>query len=176
MADLKQLAPPHFHETLAAIDVPAVMIAICAAKRASCRWANSPRPCWRFSRCVVAIGQSRACDGRRPCWNFATDCTAPRVVCAPVAPAKPLSGLQYSLAASNTEAESWRAAQSFSRCFWHRRAHASFLSALRRRVSAVELPLDHCKLSMTCNNSYRALVTCGASIDEINTFASISPP
>jgi glycerate 2-kinase len=171
MADLKGLARQIFHETLAAIDIPAAM----------------QRKLWRdgsilhcgdelvvdlrlFERvCVIAIGKAAHAmlNGLVPVVppNLAFD----GVVSAPTVPALAIGGVQYFVAGHPIpDQQSWAAAEAIlallATC--DKRTLVFFL--LSGGGSAlVELPLDRVQTLEDLQQLYSALVTCGAPIVEI---------
>jgi glycerate 2-kinase len=171
MADLKQLARRIFHETLAAIDVPATM----------------RRKLWRdgwvlhcgdelvvdlraFNRvCVIAIGKAAhgMVEGLVPV--IPSSLSFDGVVSAPTRPARVLSGLQYFVGGHPIpNRESWQAAEvilaSLKTC--DERTLVFFL--LSGGGSAlVELPLDEKQTLEDVQQLYSALVSCGAPIGDI---------
>jgi len=172
MADLKQLARCVFHETLAAIDIPAAMARKLQIERAALSLDQYVVDLTAFSRiCIVAVGKAAhtMVDGL-------TGILPPKfgvegVVCAPVEPAKRRAGLRYFVGGHPTpNADSWNAAQSILALLRATDEHTLVFFLLSGGGSAlVELPLDPLQTLEDVQVLHRALVTCGASIDNINT-------
>ena len=172
MADLKQLARRIFHETLAAIDVPAVMNRNLRCEAGVLSLDKFAVDLAAFSRvCVVAIGKAAHAMVDGLAGILPPTVPLQGVVCAPVAPAKPLADFRYFVGGHPTpNAESWRAAQSIVALLLGTDEHTLIFFLLSGGGSAlVELPLDSLQTLNDVQQLYRALVTCGASIDEINT-------
>jgi glycerate 2-kinase len=172
MADIKQLARRIFHETLAAIDIPAAMNRKLQCDAHFLSLDKFAIDLAAFSRvCVVAIGKAAhamvdGLTGISPSAFFLEG-----VVCAPVAPAKQLTGFRYFVGGHPTpNAESWSAAESILALLRRTDERTLIFFLLSGGGSAlVELPLDPSQTLDDVQQLYRALVTCGASIDEINT-------
>jgi glycerate 2-kinase len=171
MADLKQLARRIFHETLAAIDVPATM------RRKL--WRDGPvlhcgdeivLDLRAFDRiCVIAAGKAAhgMVDGLVPVIpsNLAFD----GVVSAPTHPAKVLGGLQYFIGGHPIpNRDSWQAAEAVLASLKTCDEKTLVFFLLSGGGSAlVELPLDEKQTLKDVQQLYSALVTCGAPIADI---------
>jgi len=172
MPQLKQLARQIFHETLAAIDIPAAMqrklrrkgtLLVCSETKIDLRDFKKLR--------VVAIGKAAHAmvDGLAlvltPFVRFEG------VVSAPTAPRKPLTGMKYFVAGHPVpNAESWKAAEAILALLKKCDEKTLVFFLLSGGGSAlVELPLDPAQTLEDVQNMHRALVTCGAPIEAINT-------
>jgi len=172
MPQLKQLARQIFHETLAAIDIPATMqrklrrkgaVLVCGETRIDLRDFKKLR--------VVAIGKAAHAmvDGLAlvltPFVRFEG------VVSAPTAARKPLTGMKYFVAGHPVpNAESWKAAEAILALLKKCDEKTLVFFLLSGGGSAlVELPLDPAQTLEDVQNMHRALVTCGAPIEAINT-------
>ena len=174
MAELKQLARQIFHETLAAIDIPAAM----------------QRKLWRdgtvlhcgdelvvelsgFSRvCVIAIGKAAHAmvDGLAPVVaGFRGGVKFGGIVSAPTQPERPLDRLRYFVGGhpipNEASLQAGRAIlEELQSC--DERALVFFL--LSGGGSAlVELPIDPAQTLEDVQELYSALVTCGAPIADL---------
>ena len=172
MADLKQLARQIFHETLAAIDIPATMQRklrrqgtriVCGEKTFDLKDFEKIR--------VVAVG--KAAHGMVEGLVFAL---APFVgfegaVAAPTLPKKAVPGLKYFAAGHPMPNEgSWKAAGAILALLRKCDAKTLVIFLLSGGGSSLmELPLDAKQTLEDLQQLHKALVTCGASIDEINT-------
>jgi len=172
MADLKQLARQIFHETLAAIDVPATMQRklrrqgtriVCGEKTLDLKEFGKIR--------VVAMGKAAHAMVDGLVLSLAPFVGFEGVVSAPSFPKKMVPGLKYFAAGHPVpNEESWKAAEAIlpllKKC--DERTLVFFL--LSGGGSAmVELPLDPKEKLEDVRQLHKALVTCGANIDEINT-------
>ena len=172
MAELKQLARQIFHETLAAIDIPTTMqrklrragtLLVCNEMRIDLRKFDKMR--------VVAFGK-----GAHSMVEGLTLVLAPflgfeGVVSAPTAPRRPLPGMKYFVAGHPIpNEESWKAAEAILGLLKKCDEKTLVFFLLSGGGSAlVELPLDARQTLADVQEVYRALVTCGASIEEMNT-------
>src|SRR5258708_2831593 len=172
MAQLKQLARKIFQETLAAIDIPATMqrkllrkgaVLVCGETRIDLRDFEKLR--------VVAIGKAARAMVDGLALVLAPFVRFEGVVSAPTAPHKHVAGMKYFLAGHPVpNAESWKAAEAIlallKKC--DEKTLAFFL--LSGGGSAlVELPLDPRQTLEDVQKLHRALVSCGAPIDAVNT-------
>jgi hydroxypyruvate reductase len=172
MVDLKQAARRIFQETLAAIDISATMQRKLTRKgtRVTCGETNFDLRDFEKLR-VVAIGKAAhgMVDGLArvlaPFVNFEG------VVAAPTIPVKPVAGLKYFAAGHPVpNEESWKAAEAILSLLKKCDEKALIFFLLSGGGSALcELPLDVRQTLKDLQQMYQALVTCGASIDEINT-------
>ncbi len=172
MSQLKQLARKIFHETLSAIDIPAAMqrklqrkgtVLVCGETRIDLRDFEKLR--------VVAIGKAAHAmvDGLAqvltPFVRFEG------VMSSPTAPQRNVAGMKYFVAGHPVpNAESWKAAEAIlallKKC--DEKTLVFFLLS-GGGSSLVELPLDPAQTLEDVQKVHRALVTCGAPIDAINT-------
>src|SRR5467141_2256675 len=172
MPQLKQLARQIFHETLAAIDIPATMqrklrrrgtLLACGETRIDLRDFEKLR--------VVAIGKAAHAmvDGLGQV--LAPFVRFEGVVSSPTAPQKPLAGMKYFVAGHPVpNAESWKAAEAILALLKKCDEKTLVFFLLSGGASAlVELPLDLAQTLEDVQNVHRALVTCGAPIEAINT-------
>src|SRR5712671_931273 len=172
MPQLKQLARQIFHETLAAIDIPATMqrklqrkgaLLVCGEKRIDLRDFEKLR--------VVAIGKAAHAMVEGLALVLAPFVRVGGVVSAPTATRKPLVGMKYFVAGHPVpNAESWKAAEAILALLKKCDEKTLVFFLLSGGGSAlVELPLDPAQTLEDVQKVHRALVTCGAPIDEINT-------
>ncbi len=171
MADLKQLARQIFHETLAAIDIPSTMQRklrragarlLCDGKIFDLREFDKLR--------VVAIGKAAHAmvDGLAavlvPFVRFEG------VVSAPTVPRRPLPGMKYFLGGHPIpNEESWKAAEAVLALLKNSDEETLVFFLLSGGGSALmELPLERSLTLEDVQQMNRTLVTCGASIEEMN--------
>jgi glycerate 2-kinase len=172
MADLKQLARQIFHQTLAAIDIPAAMrrklerqgmLLHCGPARIDLR---------EFSRVrVVAMGKAAhtMLEGLRVL--LPKDTQLEGVVSAPVAPAERLRGVAYFVGGHPTPNEqSVEAAKAILELL-HRCDEKTlvFFLVSGGGSALVDLPLNPEQTLADTQKMNKALVTCGAHIDAMNT-------
>jgi glycerate 2-kinase len=171
MPQLKELAWQIFHETLAAIDIPATMqrklqrkgaVLVCGGTRIDLRNFEKLR--------VVAIGKAAHAMVEGLTLVLAPFVRLEGVVAAPTTSRKPLAGMKYFVAGHPIpNAESWKAAEAIlallKRC--DEKTLVFFLLS-GGGSSLVELPLDPGQTLEDVQKMHQALVTCGAPIDEIN--------
>src|SRR5712664_422035 len=172
MPHLKQLARQIFHETLAAIDIPATMqrklrrkgtLLMCGEARIDLRDFEKLR--------VVAIGKAAHAMVEGLALVLAPFVRLEGVVSAPTAARKPRAGMKYFVAGHPVpNAESWKAAEAILSLLKKCDEKTLVFFLLSGGGSALaELPLDPAQTLEDVQNMHRALVTCGASIDAINT-------
>ena len=172
MPQLKQLARQIFHETLAAIDIPATMqrklrrkgtLLVCGETRIDLLDFEKLR--------VVAIGKAAHAMVEGLALVLAPFVRFGGVVSAPTAARKPLAGMKYFVAAHPVpNAESWKAAEAILALLKKCDEKTLVFFLLSGGASAlVELPLDPAQTLEDVQNMHRALVTCGAPIEAINT-------
>src|ERR1700731_4054782 len=170
MPQLKQLARQIFHETLAAIDIPATMqrklrrkgtTLVCGEKRIDLRDFEKLR--------VVAIGKAAHAMVEGLTLVLAPFVRVGGVVSAPTAARKPLVGMKYFVAGHPVpNAESWKAAEAILALLKECDEKSVVFFLLSGGGSAlVELPLDKKQTLEDVQQLYSALVTCGASIADI---------
>ena len=172
MPQLKQLARQIFHETLAAIDIPATMqrklrrkgtLLVCGAAKIDLRDFEKLR--------VVAIGKAAHAMVDGLALVLAPFVRLEGVVSAPTAPRKPVAGMKYFVAGHPVpNAESWKAAEAILALLKRCNEKTLVFFLLSGGGSAlVELPLDPAQTLENVQQVHRALVTCGAPIAAINT-------
>jgi hydroxypyruvate reductase len=172
MPHLKQLARQIFHETLAAIDIPATMqrklrrkgtLLVCGETRIDLRDFEKLR--------VVAIGKAAHGMVEGLAQVLAPFVRLEGVVSAPTAARKPRAGMKYFVAGHPVpNAESWKAAEAILALLKKCDEKTLVFFLLSGGGSAlVELPLDGAQTLEHVQGMHRALVSCGASIDAINT-------
>src|SRR5215831_19647033 len=171
MPALKQIARSIFHQTLAAIDIAAAIERKLVCQGTVLELGSSPIDLSSFSRFfVVAVGKAAHAmiAGLQQLLPPSFDIAG--VVCAPVAPAHPIAGLRYFVGGHPTpNIESWRAAQAILALLSGADDRTLIFFLLSGGGSAlVELPLDPSQTLEDVQQLHRVLVTCGASIDEIN--------
>jgi len=171
MADLKQLARQIFHETLAAIDIPAAMQRklrregtrlLCDGKIFDLRQFDKLR--------LVAIGKAAHAMVDGLALVLAPFVRFEGVVSAPTAPRKPLPGMKYFLGGHPIpNEESWRAGEAVLALLKNSDEKALVFFLLSGGGSALlELPLERSLTLEDVQQMNHALVTCGASIEEMN--------
>ena len=173
MADLKELARRIFHETLAAIDISAAM----------------QRKLWRdgsvlhcgdeivmdlraFERvCVIAIGKAAHAmvEGLLPV--IPHNLRFQGVVSAPTPPEHVVGGMRYFVGGHPIpNLESWKSAEAILELLKTCDQRTLVFFLLSGGGSAlVELPLDSAQKLEDARQLHRALVTCGAPIEAMNT-------
>ena len=172
MPQLKEQARQIFHETLAAIDIPATMqrklqrkgtVLLCGGTKIDLRNFEKLR--------VVAIGKAAHAmvEGLR--LVLAPFLRIEGIVSAPAAAQKPLPGMKYFVAGHPVpNAESWKAAEAILALLKKCDEKTLVFFLLSGGGSAlVELPLGSALTLDDVQQTYRALVTCGAPIEAINT-------
>ena len=172
MPQLKEQARQIFHETLAAIDIPATLhrklqrkgtVLLCGGTKIDLRNFEKLR--------VVAIGKAAHAmvEGLR--LVLAPFLRIEGIVSAPTAAQKPLPGMKYFVAGHPVpNAESWKAAEAILALLKKCDEKTLVFFLLSGGGSAlVELPLGSALTLDDVQQTYRALVTCGAPIEAINT-------
>jgi len=171
MADLKQLARQIFHETLAAIDIPATMQRklrragtrlLCDGKIFDLREFDKLR--------VVAIGKAAHAMVDGLALVLAPFLRFEGVVSAPTTPRKTLPGMKYFLGGHPIpNEESWKAAEAVLALLKNSDEKTLVFFLLSGGGSALlELPLERSLTLEDVQQMNRTLVTCGASIEEMN--------
>ena len=172
MADLKQFARQILHETLAAIDIPATMQRklwrqgtriVCGEKTIDLKDFERIR--------VVAVGKAAHAMVEGLVFALAPFVGFEGAVAAPSLPKKAVRGLKYFAAGHPTPNEqSWKAAETILALLRKCDARTLVIFLLSGGGSALmELPVDAKQTLEDVQHWHKALVTCGASIDEINT-------
>jgi len=172
MSPLKQLARQIVHEALAAIDIPAAMqrklqrkgtVLYCGETKIDLREFDKLR--------VVAIGKAAHAMVEGLTLVLAPFVRLEGVVSAPTPPRKPLPGFKYFAAGHPVpNEESWKAAETILAFLKKCDEKSLVFFLLSGGASAlVELPLGPSQSREDVQKMHRALVTCGAPIEAINT-------
>jgi glycerate 2-kinase len=172
MADLKQLARRIFHETLAAIDIPAAMQRKLRRDGTRLHCDGAVFDLRNFEKLrVVAIGKAAHAMVEGLAGVLAPFVRFEGVLSAPTAAGNPLPGMKYFLAGHPVPNEnSWKAAEAILALLKNCDEKTLVFFLLSGGGSAlVELPLDRAQTLEEVRQLHRALVTCGAPIDAINT-------
>ena len=172
MADLKQLARRIFHETLAAIDIPATMQRKLRREGTRLHCDGRVFELRNFEKMrVVAIGKAAHGMVGGLAAVLAPFVRFEGVVSAPTAAGKPLPGMKYFVAGHPVpNEESWKAAEAILALLKNCDEKTLVFFLLSGGGSAlVELPLDRTLTLGEVQQLNRTLVTCGAPIDAINT-------
>jgi len=172
MADLKQLARQFFHQTLAAIDIPAAMQHKLPREGQVLHLNDIVVDLSKFSNVlVVAMGKAAHAmlDGLRAL--LPTEIHFRGVVSAPTPPAERVEGLEYFAGGHPTPNElSILAAKAILELMKSCDERTLVFFLLSGGGSAlVELPLNPQQTLQDVQQLNKALVTCGAPIDAINT-------
>lgn len=172
MADLKQLARHIFHETLAAIDIPATMQRKLRRRGTRVVCGEQAFDLKDFGKIrVVALGKAAHAMVDGLVFALAPFVGFEGVVSAPSLPKKATRGLKYFAAGHPVpNEESWKAAEAIlallKKC--DEKTLVFFLLS-GGGSSLVELPLDPRQTLDDLKQLHKALVTSAANIDEINT-------
>jgi glycerate 2-kinase len=171
MADLKHLARQIFHETLTAINIPAVMRRKVRVEGSLLRCGDIALGLRAFSQIrVVVIGKAAHAmlDGLRS--TLPPELKFEGVASAPTPPHQPLPGIQYFVGGHPIpNAESWKAAEAILRLLAACDETTLVFFLLSGGGSALtELPLDSRLTLQDVQHFYRTLVTCGAPIAAMN--------
>ena len=172
MPELKQIARRIFHETLAAIDIPAAMQRKLRRHRTRVVCGGATTDLGEFDKLrVVAIGKAAHAMVEGLALVLAPFVRFEGVVSAPTPARKPVAGMKYFVAGHPLpNAESLKAAEEILALLKKCDEKTLVFFLLSGGGSAlVELPLDPRQTLEDVQQIYGALVTCGASIDEINT-------
>jgi hydroxypyruvate reductase len=171
MADLKQLARQIFHETLAAIDIPATMQRKLRREGTRLRCDGKIFDLRGFDKLrVVAIGKAAHAMVDGLALVLAPFLRFEGAVSAPAAPSKPLPGMKYFVGGHPIPNEqSWKAAEAILALLKNSDEKTLVFFLLSGGGSALmELPLERSLTLEDLQQMNRALVTCGASIEEMN--------
>jgi glycerate 2-kinase len=172
MPQLKQLARQIFHETLAAIDIPAAMQRKLQRKGTVLKCGDARIDLRNFEKLrVVAIGKATHAMVEGLELVLAPFLRIEGVVSAPAPPRKPVPGMKYFVAGHPTpNIESWKSAEAILALLKKCDEKTLVFFLLSGGGSAlVELPLDPAQKLEDIQTLHRALVTCGAPIEAINT-------
>jgi glycerate 2-kinase len=171
MADLKQLARLIFRETLAAIDIAAVMQRKLRVAGTMLHCGDTAVDLRAFSKiCVVAIGKAAHAMLGGLCAVLPPEIEIQGIASAPTLPAQPVAGIRYFAGGHPIpNAESRQAAESILSFLEECDKTTLVFFLLSGGGSAlVELPLDTRLTLEDVQQFYRTLVTCGAPIGAIN--------
>jgi glycerate 2-kinase len=171
MADLKQLARRIFHETLAAIDIPATMQRKLRREGTRLRCDGKIFDLREFDKLrVVAIGKAAHAMVDGLALVLAPFLRFEGVVSAPTAPRKSLPGMKYFVGGHPIpNEESWRAAEAALALLKNSDEKTLVFFLLSGGGSVLlELPLERSLTLEDVQQMNRTLVTCGASIEEMN--------
>jgi glycerate 2-kinase len=171
MADLKHLARRIFQETLAVIDIPAVMQRKLRVERSLLHCGDISTDLHAFAKIrVVAIGKAAHAmlEGLRALLPFSVEFEG--IASAPTPPDRPLRGIRYFVGGHPIpSAESWQAAEAILALLAECDETTLVFFLLSGGGSAlVELPLDSRLTLEDVQHFYRTLVTCGAPIAAMN--------
>jgi hydroxypyruvate reductase len=171
MADLKQIARLIFHETLAAIDIPATMQRKLPLEGSILRCGDIAVDLRSYSKIrAVAIGKAAHAmlEGLRAL--LPQNVRFEGIASAPTPPSGPLPGVQYFVGGHPIpNANSWAAAEAALALLKKCDDTALVFFLLSGGGSALaELPLDSRLTLEDVQQFYRTLVTCGAPIAAIN--------
>ncbi|PYT99757.1 MAG: hydroxypyruvate reductase [Acidobacteria bacterium] len=172
MADLKQLARQIFHETMAAIDIPRTMQRklqrrgtriVCGEKTFDLKDFGKIR--------VVGVGKAAHAMVEGLVQTLAPFVGFEGIVSAPARPKRAVPGLKYFAAGHPVpNDESWKAADAVLGLLKKCDEKTLVFFLLSGGGSAMlELPLDPRQALEDVQQLHKTLVTCGASIDEMNT-------
>jgi glycerate 2-kinase len=171
MAHLKQLARQIFQETLAAIDIPATMRRKLRREGSRLLFDGASVELRNFDKMrVVAIGKAAHAMVDGLAQVLAPFVRFEGVMSAPTPPKKPVAGMKYFLAGHPVPNEqSWQAGEAILSLLKKCDEKTLVFFLLSGGGSAlVELPLNPAQTLEDVQQAYRALVTCGAGIEEIN--------
>jgi glycerate 2-kinase len=169
---LKQLARRIFHETLAAIDIPAAMQRKLCREGSLLHCAGEAIDLGAFHRVhAIAIGKAAHAMVKGLACVLPPELVFDGVVSAPTAPTALVPGMQHFVAGHPLpNAESWKAAEGILALLKKCDSRTLIFFLLSGGGSAlVELPLDPRQTLEDVQQLYRALVTCGAPIGAIGT-------
>jgi glycerate 2-kinase len=170
--NLKALACEIFHETLAAIDIPAVMQRKLSRQGSRLYCAGPVIDLSAFNAVrVIAVGKAAHAMAAGLACVLPAGLALEGVVSAPSPPSAPLPGMRYFVAGHPLpNVESWKAAEAILSLLKKCDARTLVFFLLSGGGSAlVELPLDPQQTLSDMQQLYRALVTCGAPIGAIGT-------
>src|SRR5271167_3686920 len=172
MRDKKNIARQIFREVLASIDIPSTMGRKISLERDRLILPDAAVDLSRISEVrVVAIGKAAHSMVAGLSGLFPDGPLIRGVVSAPTAPEVPRAGLQYFVGGHPTpNAEGWKAAEEILALLRSCTERTLALFLISGGGSALlELPLDPALNLEDVRAVHRALVTCGAPIDAMNT-------
>ncbi len=171
MADLKQAALRIFRETLAAIDIPLVMRRKLGRAGSQILVNGAPFDLGAFERiCAVSIGKASMAMARGLAESLSPNFHAEGIVVAPTAASSLPEGFREIIAGHPVpDHGSFTAGRAILDLLAATNKHTLIFFLLSGGGSAlVELPLDPRVTLEDMQALNRVLVTCGASIDEMN--------
>jgi glycerate 2-kinase len=171
MADLKQAALRIFRETLAAIDIPLAMRRKLGRAGSQILVNGAPFDLAAFDRiCAISIGKASVAMARGLAELLSPDFCAEGIVVAPTAASGLPEGFRGILAGHPVPDQgSFTAGRAILNLLAATNQHTLIFFLLSGGGSAlVELPLDPGVTLKDMQALNRVLVTCGASIDEMN--------
>lgn len=171
MADLKQAALRIFRETLAAIDIPSAMRRKLGRAGTRIFVNGAPYDLGAFERIrAVAIGKASAAMARGLAESLAPEFHAEGIIVSPTAAATVPEGFREIVGGHPVpDQRSFSAGQAILNSLAAANEQTLFFFLLSGGGSAlVELPLDSRVMLQDMQALNRLLITCGASIDEIN--------
>lgn len=172
MADLKQVARRIFQETISAIDIPEAMQRKLRLAGGVLRLEDLDVNLRAFARVrVIAIGKAAhgMVEGLETLLGRAFPFEG--IVASPTPPLRAMKSVKYFVGGHPTpDEQSWKAAQAILELLQQCDDKTVVFFLLSGGGSAlVELPLDDRQTMEDVRQLHRALVTCGAPIDAINT-------
>lgn len=172
MAELKKLACQIFHQTLAAIDIPAAMQRKLQREGMVLQFGEAAVDLRAFARVrVIAIG--KAAHGMVEGFASLLGGIVPfdGIVSAPTSPASAVKGMKYFVGGHPApDEQSWKAAEAILALLRESDERTLVFFLLSGGGSAlVELPLDARQTLDDVRQLHLALVTCGAPIEAMNT-------
>jgi len=171
MADLKQLARRIFHETLAAIDIPAVMRRKLQLEASVLKCGDAFVDLCAFTKIlVIAFGKASHAMVEGLTSLLPAELPLQGVVSAPTPPERPAHGMKYFVGGHPLpNGDSWLAAEAILELMSDCDERTLIVFLLSGGGSAlVERPLDSHTTLEDVQQFYQALVTCGAPIYDIN--------
>ncbi len=172
MAELKQLARRIFQETISAIDIPEAMQRKLQREGTVLRFDNTEVDLSKFTSVrVIAIGKAAHAMVEGFAGLLGREYLLQGIVSAPTPPLSTVSGMKHFVGGHPTpDQESWKAAEAILAELKHCDESTVVFFLLSGGGSAlVELPLDTRQSLDDVRQLHRALVTCGAPIEAMNT-------
>jgi glycerate 2-kinase len=172
MAELKQLARRIFQETISAIDIPEAMQRKLRRAGAVLCFDNAEVNLRSFTSArVIAIGKAAHAMVEGLASLLGREYPLAGIVAAPTPPLVAIAGMKYFVGGHPTpDIQSWKAAESILALLRGCDEKTVVFFLLSGGGSAlVELPLDGRQTLEEVRQLHRALVTCGAPIEAMNT-------
>lgn len=172
MLELKQIARQIFHQTLSAIDISTAMQRKLQRDKTQLFFCGARIDLREFQKLrVVAIGKAAHAMVEALTQTLVPYVGFEGVVSAPTPARKPVAGLNYFIGGHPVpNGESWKAAEAILALLKKCDERTLVFFLLSGGGSAlVELPLDPRQTLEDVQALHQTLVTCGASIEEINT-------